>query len=136
MDSVETDTDASGGVTEVWYRYDKYSENHIHAFEYPVLKHTPKGVWRDNYGKKRFVLKDGLKRFALPTKKEALESYIRRKKKQIQLLNHQLETARLCLMIANSQYEEMERSSSSALTPQDGHQDTLSALRLPQTAWD
>ena len=65
----------------------------LHTFKEDKL--TPKGVWlRQTFNatgwvsdKKRFVLRDARKRYACPTKKEALESLIARKTKQIKILH-------------------------------------------------
>lgn len=71
---------------EKWYRYDDpYTDGNLPFLtEIPVLRHTPKGVWLDKYGLKRFVLKAANKRYAYPTKELALASYIIRKQRQIQ----------------------------------------------------
>lgn len=98
--------------TECWYRYDDYSEavggigvdgdweyagysrTKLRLTKYPVIKHTPKGVWLDNYGTKRFVRREAIKRFACPTEEEALESFIARKARQVSILTSQLEQAK------------------------------------------
>lgn len=54
----------------------------------PVLKVTPKGVWlacSTLYSEKRFVRREARKRFACPTKEEAMESFIARKNRQRQI---------------------------------------------------
>lgn len=85
---------------KVWYRYDdfryapplnEYEEPvgpgraavRLHKFK--VLKETPKGVWiryHGDFSDKRFVLSTARKRFACPTKEEALESFLARKTRQ------------------------------------------------------
>ena len=69
-----------------WYRYrDEYfREGDVRIFEQvlKVLKETPKGVWLNDSGNRRFVLRDARKRFACPTRQEALESFIARKRLQ------------------------------------------------------
>lgn len=85
-------------MQECWYRYDYYltapavdeferrcgeSTVHLRLQHYEVLRHTPKGVWLllpDGY--KRFVLREVNRRFACPTKEEALESFLARKRRQ------------------------------------------------------
>lgn len=57
---------------------------------FKVLRHTPKGVqiryYHDYTGwRTRFVSRETRKQFACPTLKEALESYVARKKKQISI---------------------------------------------------
>ena len=69
----------------------------IYHESYEVLKHTPKGVWikmpSGSFQDKKFVLLSGRKRFAYPTKKEALTALLYRKKRQIIILKNQLEQA-------------------------------------------
>jgi len=75
-----------------------YREVAVHFETYHVLKETDCGYWiglypRDSkhveedmknpYIWKKWVSKNGRKRFAYPTKKEALESFIIRKRRQI-----------------------------------------------------
>jgi len=55
-----------------------------------VVKETPRGVWVNDYGHMRFVLAAARKRFAWPTEREALESFIARKKTQRRILETQL----------------------------------------------
>lgn len=62
----------------------------IRCLEFPILKTTPKGVWINNYGPKRWVRLDAHKRFACPTKEEAMESFKARKKRQRSILKAQL----------------------------------------------
>ena len=65
--------------------------------EYEVLKHTPKGVWlhcpfEDNgvHGSRKFVRRDSRKRWACPTKAEALESFLQRKRRRVEILTAQI----------------------------------------------
>ena len=79
--------------------------------EYTILKHTPKGVWIEHpqYGhtKGKFVLLSGKKRFAYPTKEEALKSLYYRKKRQLIYLKNQVEVAETVInMIDNNTFSE------------------------------
>jgi len=106
---------------KMWYRYEEvryappvdasgeYSSGpgtlEVRLNEYPVIKLTPKGVWLDVGfcgSHKRFVLKDARKRWACPTKDEALTSFIARKERQARILKHQLDTAYVAINIAKS----------------------------------
>lgn len=71
---------------ELWYRYtDPWTVGEApYLSSIPVERHTAKCVVLNEYGLRRFVLKDARKRYAYPTKELALESYIIRKKRQIQ----------------------------------------------------
>jgi hypothetical protein len=83
-----------------YYRYeDSRTTNGIHVYfrEFDVIKETPRGVWIDIYGAKRFVLKEARKRYACPSKEEAKESFKARKTRQIKILTKQLENAKRAL---------------------------------------
>jgi hypothetical protein len=79
---------------------------------YTVRKITPCGIrvagksisdWliERGYVKTRFVLtRDCNKRFAWPTKEEALTSFIARKRRQLSILEHQTDIAKAALRIA------------------------------------
>lgn len=59
---------------------------------FPVRRRTPKGVWiTDHIYRDRFVLLSGVKRYAYPTKEEALESFRRRKQRELLLLKNRIE---------------------------------------------
>ena len=110
-------------VGDVWYRYiddpriDVYDQvkMQVSEIEYKVIKVTPKGVWladdeksrygyvKSSYGfipGRRFVLTAARVRFAYPTKKLAIGSYIARKKSQIDLCLRRAELAEAALNIA------------------------------------
>lgn len=73
--------------------------------EYQVTKTTKCGVWlTDTYNiiKPFFVLNTAKKRYALPSKKEALESFMARKKRQISILSRQMKDAEEALRIATT----------------------------------
>src|ERR1017187_10942745 len=80
-------TDQHGAIESNWY----------------MVKETPKGYWiaeqwdsQATY--KKFVLKDGRKRFAYPTREQAFDAYLKRKEKQVTILTHQLDKARMRLV--------------------------------------
>lgn len=67
-----------------------------------IIKETPCGYWvEDRHYWKKWVSKDGRKRFAHLTKKEALFAFKKRKEKQIQILESQLHGAKQMLTEAN-----------------------------------
>lgn len=61
-----------------------------------VVKVTPYGVRLDNG---MFIHREWNKRFAAPTKSDAVTDFIARKKRQIRVLTGQLETAREALKL-------------------------------------
>ncbi len=79
-----------------WYRFEdrRYANSadqwgyatgstlQVHLQEFPVISLTPTGAWLEVRGSARFTKQDVRKRFACPTKQEALESFIARKKRQ------------------------------------------------------
>ena len=76
----------------------------IELREFNVHKETPKGYWigygtPDGFmGKSRWISKiSGRKRYAYPTKEEAMVNYVKRTEKHIYLLRSQLETAEIAL---------------------------------------
>lgn len=77
------DVGESYGTEEDGY----YTDLHIRLREYQVVKTTPCGVWIQEFMDRRhFVRSDTRKRFAWPTKVEAKESFLRRKQKQLRIL--------------------------------------------------
>lgn len=76
----------SPGTDELGDRLPGYALVRIQLYEFPVLKHTPKGVWIGwSDGEKKFVNRSWTKQYALPTIKEAQESFRRRKLRQIRI---------------------------------------------------
>lgn len=99
--------------TETWYRVtdgcytttDEFDNPvggrvYVSTHEYPVTRRTPRGVWLDCHGLPRFVLAGARKRFACPTREEALESFRARKRRQARLLRDQLRRVEQALLMA------------------------------------
>lgn len=63
----------------------------VYIYEFRLIKTTEKGVWLDVFDRPRFVRTDARKKFACPSKVEALESFIARKHRQKTILRSQLE---------------------------------------------
>jgi hypothetical protein len=68
--------------------------------KHSITRETKRGVWIDVYGTPKFVLDGARKRYAYPTKKEALASLIARKRKQIQILQNTITEAHKILEAA------------------------------------
>jgi len=93
-------------------------ENNINFLEYDILKETPMGYWINKWSGSywreitkedmKWVSKDGKKRFAYPTKEEAIQSFIFRKKRQIKILSYQLSKAKNHLHIAEKEIKNVE----------------------------
>jgi hypothetical protein len=80
--------------------------------EYVVTSVTPKGVWISPVGwywrpKFKFMLAKARKRFAHDNEKDALESYIARQKRRIEILEHQLSKSRRGMALAKTKLEEL-----------------------------
>lgn len=67
--------------------------------EFKVLSHTRKGVWINHGGRKKFILKEALRRFAAPTVAEAKRDFIARKNRQISIYAARIETAEKALAL-------------------------------------
>ena len=74
----------------------------LRLLEFRVVKKTPCGFWiyDDWQVRKRFVLSNPRKQFASTTKDEAYKSFKARKKRQIRILEGQLQHARVALNLA------------------------------------
>ncbi len=81
-------------VAEEWfYRFDDAYDidSKPILLRFKVLRRTPKGVMIHEYGREKFVLAGvNGKRYAYPTGKDALHSYIARKRRAIKILTHNL----------------------------------------------
>jgi hypothetical protein len=64
------------------------------VMEYPVVRYTPKGAWLWVNDRERFVRLDARKRFACPTLREALVSFIARKQRQVGIYRANIEHCR------------------------------------------
>lgn len=92
---------------QVYYRYDTSGMLYPHGGgplvqALRVLRTTPAGVWVDDWGKERFILSNARKRFAYPTKEEALVSFIARKTWQLKHLECQMDKVKQALEIAKN----------------------------------
>lgn len=85
------------------YRYQeiRWTETRLSLVlhRYPICSVTPCGAQIDVFGRRRFVLLNGLKRYACPTEAEALESFRARKRRQIGILKHRLAEAETALLL-------------------------------------
>jgi len=107
MDNIKTLWRAEG----YYYEDGKCS---IEMWPYRVVKRTPKGVWIVSdtylYGKEKFVLLSGRKRYAYPRQEEALESLLMRKKRQVKIIEWQMKAANTIIdYIESKRYKLKER---------------------------
>ncbi len=81
-----------------------YYSMKLRCDEYEIVKTTPKGCWIKVFmGKPKFVLLTATKKFACPTKKEALQSLIARKKKEIQIHQYKIEFCQKVLTLCEKE---------------------------------
>lgn len=98
---------------DTWYRYSDrlhgsaneydeivWTDVYLSLEEHTVCKVTPKGVWVTDGLDRKFILLTANKQFAAPTKEEALNSLLARKKRQIRILESQLKHARRASVVA------------------------------------
>jgi hypothetical protein len=83
----------------------------IEERKYKVIKKTKCGYWIKLFScfdDKKWVSKNSKKRFAYPTKQEAMNSFKFRKKRQIEILEDKLKKAReaLCLIDTKPLFKE------------------------------
>ena len=88
------------------YRYVN-SFGHLVLCDYLVLRGTRSGKWiRDSKGSERWVSNYSKKRFAYPTKEEALVNFIKRTERHIMLAKYNLECAEEALYRAKVKQDE------------------------------
>src|SRR3972149_7838153 len=108
------------------YRYEPYNESNLETLElfdnaigsldfimrpnaYRIIRFTPKGVVIDAYNTVKFINLSWRKKWACPTLKEAKESFIARKERQVIILKAQLARAEAQLLCAEAgKFEETE----------------------------
>lgn len=93
----------------------------IRLIEFGLVKETPKGYWiREGYtpddthflsdylcGKKKWVSKTSVKRYAYPTKEEAINNYIKRGERRVSILKGQLDVTEYGIMGAKRIQEQL-----------------------------
>jgi len=83
----------------------------VHEEKFDMVKETECGYWIQTgfvFPRKKWVSKTAKKRFAYPTKKEALDSFIKRKERQKEILEHKLSNVKEALSEGHRMIKEME----------------------------
>lgn len=89
------------------------SSDRMVLIEYSLFRETPKGYWIGYgnigmlHGKDRWVSKTSKKRFAYPTKDEALVNYIKRTEYRITILTNQLNKCQYGIRWAKNERENL-----------------------------
>ena len=85
----------------------KFPNPNLELRVFNLFKETPKGYWI-GYGSlnglhspKRWVSKTATKRFAYPSKSEALTNFIKRNERRISILSYQVQSCKAALLQAN-----------------------------------
>lgn len=96
------------------YRYSVTSWHHgaiphVELQDYEVIRETKQGYWVHQYfgSEKKWVSKDGLRRFAFPTKYQAMQNFIKRTEKRVKYLEIDLQACQLGLESAKRIQEEI-----------------------------
>lgn len=83
------------------YRYESgHSDEELFLERFKVVGVTPKGRWICVWGKKKFVNITAHKQYACLSEKDALHSFISRKKRQLRILRGQMDRAEAGLQVA------------------------------------
>lgn len=90
--------------------YDNYGEDMLEVEVYVGVKKTPKGMWiirkdwidyvDQKWVNKRFILDSSKKKYAYPTVQGAVNNFIKRKIKQLSILERQLNDTKYQLELA------------------------------------
>lgn len=72
----------------------------LNLSQYNVIKETSHGYWIDWAPKKKWVSKSGKVRFAYPTRKEAMNHFIKRTEKRGKILKWQLRVCEIAVALA------------------------------------
>lgn len=107
-------------VGDIWHRVDgsyvddgseTYQGMELEWKQWRVTRVTPAGAWLQSvewpYKKQRFALSSGA-RWVSRTKAEALSGLIARKRRHIAIVEHQAETARETLLLAQAALANLE----------------------------
>lgn len=102
---------------ETFYRYEDYRTTYgteLRLLEFKMVKETPRGYWiRQCFGEyicgdmKRWIRKESHKKYACPTKEQALKSFKARKHRQHSILRHRLEGVECAIGICNSELRKL-----------------------------
>ena len=87
-----------------------FSNPKLSLYTYNLHKETPKGYWigyghPDNgysQGDSRWVSKTAKKRYAYPTKEEALINFIKRTERRVEILSRQINVCKITLKYAEA----------------------------------
>lgn len=85
------------------YHTSSFPNPNLNLYEYDLHKETPKGYWLNTgwfEGHHKWIPKESKRRYAYPTKQEALNNFIRRTNKRVKILTYQATSCRIGLSLA------------------------------------
>ena len=83
--------------------FDMFPDTRLELTTYKLIEETPKGYWIDHEWSNRkwkWISKTSRKRYAYPTKEEALKNFILRTEKRITYLQHDIISCKTALKLA------------------------------------
>ncbi len=108
-------------MSEIFYRYEHRWEGVpedcecpleidvvVRLREYHVIKRTPCGVWlRIGQTRKKWTNTTGKKRYAHESKRDALDAFIARRQRELDILDHRREVSKSALFAAKRKADEL-----------------------------
>lgn len=86
------------------YENSPFPNPRLILYTFYLHKETPKGYWIGHgASESRWVSKTAKKRFAYPTKQEAINNFIKRNERRIAILNNQLTSCKMALVLAKNE---------------------------------
>jgi hypothetical protein len=91
-----------------------HANPHLYLSTYVVYKETPKGYWIKLKGfsnfdsKGKWIPKEAKKRFAYPTKKEALNAFVSRTKSRVKILNRTIDCCNIAIIKAEHKLQKIK----------------------------
>jgi hypothetical protein len=81
----------------------------LELLKFEMTKETPKGYWIgiEGFPNYKWIPKKSKKRFAYPTKEEALVNFIKRTESRIKILEYQIWDSKISLNIAKEQLNKL-----------------------------
>ena len=87
----------------------------LYMYKYDLLKKTPKGYWIGfkefscGLTWKKWISKTAKKRYAYPTEKEALNAYILRSKRRVEILEDQTKNTKYGIYLAEQKIKTLQK---------------------------
>jgi len=86
-------------------QFDEYCGSNIHVYfqKFEIVKWTPQGIWIKQFmGQPKFVLLTAFKKFASPSKQEAIDELVRRKTIYTNILNEKIHQSQIYIKYAKN----------------------------------